>query len=107
MGNLAKAIDTTLNARIGGFLVQGGQTVVTTNAGGAATVTFATPFTGVPGVAITGCTTAQDSLQPQAFIFTSQTNANFFTCYIKNQIGNGWIISTAVRLSWVAIGAAP
>jgi len=106
MGNLAKAIDTTMKARIGPYLVQGGQAVVTTNAGGAASFTFPFPFSAVPGVAITGCTTSQDSLQPQAFIFTSQTTATYFTAYIKNQIGNGWILSTAVRLSWVAIGAA-
>jgi hypothetical protein len=105
MGALANAIDASLNAKVGLQIVQGAQTVVTTNAGGAATVTFPKPFTNVPGVAIIGCTTAQDSMQPQAFIFTAQTTATYFTCYVKNNIGNGWIVSTAVRLSWVAIGA--
>ena len=108
MGNLAKAIDTTVKARIGSLMVQGGQSVVTTNSGGAATVVFPFPFgTNSPAVVITGATTAQDSMQPQAFIFTSQTNANQFTCYVKNQIGNGWIQSAAVRLLWVAVGIAP
>ena len=107
MGNLAKAIDTTFKARIGGMLVQGGSTVVTTNAGGAAVITFPVAFgTQTPGVSITGATTAPDSLQPQAFILSGSTNSGFVTANIKNQIGNGWIQSTAVRLFWTAIGAA-
>jgi hypothetical protein len=107
MGNLAKAIDSTLNARMGPYLVQGGQTVATTNTAGAITVTFPFPFTGVPGVAITGCTTDAASVNPVAFIYTTQTTGTYFTCLLKNLIGNGWFNATPVRISWVAIGVAP
>jgi hypothetical protein len=107
MGNLAKAIDATLQARIAGLLIQGAQSVVTTNAGGAAVVVFPFAFSSnSPSVVITGCTTAQDATQPQAFIATANTNSTQFTCWIKNQIGNAWIQSAAVRICWVAVGPA-
>jgi hypothetical protein len=108
IGNLAKAIDTSVKNRLAAYLVHGASSVVTTNSGGAATVTFPTPFAAgtMPGISITCGTTAQDSMQPQAFLFTSQVNSTYFTAYVKNQNPppGSWIQSTAVRLFWTAIG---